>query len=176
LDQWKASVNDAFAKSKMSAVQNQRLLSELSAHGTEVQKTVEELNVRVAELVVGVSSPTIVHVVPAMSTTGTCAAAPPVAAEGGVSIDAVRSTPAPPSEEKVVDDFSGLLDGIDSVVRKRIHEASQAAYYSYADAGPSPHGVTAQRHQTVVPLQQVGSSFSSGGSKQRPRSALLMRR
>jgi hypothetical protein len=177
MDQWKNSVNDAFAKSKQSNAQQQKTMSELSNTSADVKKALDDLSVKVAELVLANS--TALHhdrrhsTAPPNALSTTKEPFPSTESDGdrerrSVSAAQASTSPVEPREitPAATDDFSGLLDGVDNTIRKRIQEASQAAYYAYADAGKGPVNVTSQRPPPP----------SDAVAKARPRSALLLRR
>lgn len=197
MDQWKNSVNDAFAKSKQSSAQQQKTVNDLNATNADVKRTLDDLSVRVAELVVASNhishqsnpiphqsdrhhSTTHVssqHAPPSRDThpqlsepleVDRVGVPPPSSSRQDVSVAQQSTSPVEPraTTPAAADDFSGLLDGVDNTIRKRIQEASQAAYYAYADAGRVPGNITAQR-------QTLGGEAVT---KARPRSALLMRK
>lgn len=149
LERWKGSVNEALSKTKDTIVKNQRQLSDLQLDGDHVRRNVDDLKEKVVEILSSAPRPRETAV--------------------GSSVD--ESKPCA-SVDRSATDFSELLEGLsqDSNVKRRLQQATQAAYYAYAEVGASTAGIS------VKDVNSTASVTNVAPAKKRPTSALLVRR
>lgn len=177
MDLWKQSVNDALTKTKDSMVKSNKLVAEVRTEGEDIRRQLEELSEKVAEIVVSHAevrhrsiSVSAAHQRPADGDT-----APNAGTTSGPSPQ-VGSVPDELSNnpQANANDFGYLLDGVDSAVKRKIQQATQAAYYAYAEVTP-PNNIRVEA-STGASQSFTPEAGAPVGAQKRPRSALLMRR